>query len=293
MSSSDSDTGTQREPESTCPIADCAREMADRIAGLPRMIHMSFFNGMNRQQREACIGEEVTRISVGLLPVVSFCELRRDPSVADLLKRRIFLVEDEALACTRFEIPEYAYDPPRGEGEPSAGAKRTALLAATALPIAALMRNLANDIAREEQRDRTEGAAKAVDEQNAKAKPIGLQDVPDDKGYVALPTDPSAYVPLTAIVTRHSPVEPPLTKKQIVRILEDYGTNKIRWTRPLGKDGEPRSNRRSIHLADWLDFVEKLRATLANDPEAGFPPIDEREMAMRKYAIDRQKRAGK
>jgi len=88
---------------------------------------------------------------------------------------------------------------------------------------------------------------------------------PDDRGYVATPSDPSAYVPASDIVSKHAPAALCLTIKQLTQILEDYPTNRIRWTRPPGKKGNPRPNRRSVHLADFFDYVERRRAGGAAD----------------------------
>ena len=78
-----------------------------------------------------------------------------------------------------------------------------------------------------------------------------------------------------------------LTHKDLTRILEDYAANQIRWTRPLGKDGKPRRNRRNVHLADWLAYIEKRRA------DRGWPTPSEDEIKERKAEVRRKKLARK
>lgn len=112
---------------------------------------------------------------------------------------------------------------------------------------------------------------------------------PNAIGYVVHATDESAYVPATEIVSKHTPAEMPLTVKQLTPILEDYAVNRVRWTRPAGKDGKPRPNRRNVHLTDWLAYVERRRAGgFAADYE-GWPVVPKIEIADRTDAIRRQK----
>ncbi len=112
-------------------------------------------------------------------------------------------------------------------------------------------------------------------------------DAPDEHGYVALPSDPAAYVPLVKILTHHVPGDMLITSKEIVAIVEDYGTNRVRWTRPFGKSGRPTMNRRSIHLADWAEYLKRRKPT--ND----FPRLSEAEIARRTAAVRAARPAGK
>ncbi|MFQ5807429.1 MAG: hypothetical protein ACE5I3_13355, partial [Phycisphaerae bacterium] len=122
---------------------------------------------------------------------------------------------------------------------------------------------------------------------------VGQAGEPDATGYVAHPTDRSAYVSAGDIVSKHTPAKMPLTAKQLTQVLEDYGTNHIRWTRPAGRDGKPRKNRRSIHVTDWLAYVERQRASGVAADENGWPTVSSDEIAERADAIRRQKPAGK
>lgn len=87
----------------------------------------------------------------------------------------------------------------------------------------------------------------------SKALPKGS--LPDDKGYVAFPADPSAYIPKSVILTKHAPDW--LTERKLTALLEDFQTCRIRWTRPLTRAGKPRSNRRNVHLSDFLNFLNQ------------------------------------
>lgn len=116
---------------------------------------------------------------------------------------------------------------------------------------------------------------------------------PDGMGYVAAPADTSAYVTAMEIVCKHVPVDMPLTVKQLTAIIRDYATAKIRWTRPTGKDGEPRPNRRNVHLTDWLAYVERRQADGFGAEDEAWPVVSEDETAERTDAIRRQKSAGK
>lgn len=105
---------------------------------------------------------------------------------------------------------------------------------------------------------------------------------PDEAGYVRNPVDESAYVSATSILADHTPPEFRLTHKQLVGYIEDFSKNHIRWSRPLGDDGKPRSNRLTVHLADWAEYV-KRRQPAEDDGTAKVLPkeIEEREAAIR------------
>lgn len=118
---------------------------------------------------------------------------------------------------------------------------------------------------------------------------VSQGDRPDDCGYVGLPADLAAYVPAADILATHTPVDLAISMKELGTILEDYNTNRIRWTPPLGKNGQPMRNRRSVHLGDWTAYV-KWRLP---DEADGFPRLTEAELESRKAAVRNGKRAGK
>lgn len=114
-------------------------------------------------------------------------------------------------------------------------------------------------------------------------------DRPDEHGYVASPADPATYVPVTDILAKHTPVDLVISMKELGTILEDYNTNRIRWTRPLGKNGQPIRNRRSVHLGDWTAYVKRLLPA----GEDGFPRLTKAELEQRKAAVRKGKHVGK
>lgn len=111
------------------------------------------------------------------------------------------------------------------------------------------------------------------------------QDEPKANGYVASPADPSAYVPVSRILSEHTLPALGISKKQLNAIVENYAENRVRWTRPLGRDGKPRPIRRSVHLADWAAYVDRRTGT----DDAGFPKQPQDDIAERTAAIRRQK----
>jgi len=116
---------------------------------------------------------------------------------------------------------------------------------------------------------------------------------PDEKGYVVQPADPSAFVPAAEIVSNYAPKEMPLTSKRLTQILENYPEARVRWTRPPGKNGKARHNRRSVHLTDWNEYVKRFRrgGGLAKG-EDDWPEVSENGIAKQKEAIRRSKSAG-
>lgn len=91
-----------------------------------------------------------------------------------------------------------------------------------------------------------------------KRKSLLSKELPDKIGYVERPTDQVAYRPFSEVFTKYIPEDMQLSERQLVQIIEDYSTNKVRWTRPLTMiTGKPNGRRREIHLVDWLEYVEK------------------------------------
>lgn len=114
-------------------------------------------------------------------------------------------------------------------------------------------------------------------------------DEPDERGYVASPADPAAYVPVRNVLADHTPAELAISMKELGTIIEDYHTNRVRWTRPLGKDGRPIPNRRSVHLGDWTAYVKRRLPA----EEDGFPRLTEAELESRRAAVRNGKLTGK
>jgi hypothetical protein len=114
-------------------------------------------------------------------------------------------------------------------------------------------------------------------------------DKPRSDGYVKSPVDPAAYVPAAGIVSKHTPLELPISPKELVTIVEDYDAHRVRWTRPLGKNGRPVPNRRSVHLGDWLRYLRQSRRAGAGE----WPRLSGNELEQRKAAVRDARHAGK
>jgi hypothetical protein len=81
--------------------------MAERIDRLGEEVVASFQSDRADERMERLQGV-ATEIRVGMLPVVGWIERRRPAGAAELVKRRMDLVLDEAVRCAGLEIPEYA-----------------------------------------------------------------------------------------------------------------------------------------------------------------------------------------
>ncbi|MDA0284584.1 MAG: hypothetical protein O3B86_14645, partial [Planctomycetota bacterium] len=114
-------------------------------------------------------------------------------------------------------------------------------------------------------------ASKATGD-DAAAKPAEADRLPNEKGFVKAPSDPSAYVPQAEILAEHTPLNLGLEPKDLVKITEEFSINAVKWTRP-------RSNRRSIHLVDWTTFIRRLRSTETDGTPAVFPEEKETRQA--------------
>ncbi len=114
-------------------------------------------------------------------------------------------------------------------------------------------------------------------------------DEPDDSGYVASPADPTAYVPASCIIAEHCDNLPiPMTPKELARIVENYGTNRVPWTRPLSKTtGMADPHRRSVHLAKWIEYVERF--TGKPHTEDDWPDTTPNEVERRKAKVKAKK----
>lgn len=134
-------------------VAGRAREMAERIDRLADSFHELFANARPLQDRVARVRELTGEIEIGMLPVVSWAELRLPAETADLLKRRLYLVIDGARACARYDIPEWATIPPKAMPEgPSEGVNRAVVFGVSCKLVAAWVVDLALHIERDEKR---------------------------------------------------------------------------------------------------------------------------------------------
>jgi hypothetical protein len=114
------------------------------------------------------------------------------------------------------------------------------------------------------------------------------EDKPDKNGYVEWPSDPAAYVAASEILSNHTPADQPITWRKLPRILNDYATNRVRWTRPRAKSGRPVPNRRSLHLGDWTAYLKRRTPELG-----GFPQLSEAELERRRMAVRNARSPGK
>ena len=65
---------------------------------------------------------------------------------------------------------------------------------------------------------------------------------------------------MTDIAKKHAS----LTVKNIGKIVEDFATNRVRWTRPRDQTGKPKENRRNVHLGDWATYLKNQARTDAD-----------------------------
>ena len=113
-------------------------------------------------------------------------------------------------------------------------------------------------------------------------------------GYVARPADPSSYVPMATILAKHCDEIALTTIKEMIRVLEEFSTNRVSWTRPLSKKtGDPHPQRRSVHLADWERYVDRLKHAPSPTAETGFPDLSPPEIEARSSKVRHNRQAGK
>ena len=77
------------------------------------------------------------------------------------------------------------------------------------------------------------------------------------------------------------------TEKMVGEIVGDFAKNNIRWTRPISKLGTPMKNRRSVHLTDWVQYVNRLTGG-RSERHVG-PDPTEKQILEDKAAIRRAK----
>ncbi len=117
---------------------------------------------------------------------------------------------------------------------------------------------------------------------------------PDATGYVASPSDLSSYVPMATIRADYCEHVALTSIKEITKVLEDFRTNGVRWTRPPSQTkGAPHPRRRSVHLVDWDRYVKRLKDRWPATAEEGFPDLSPPKIDARKAKIRRNRRAGK
>jgi hypothetical protein len=116
---------------------------------------------------------------------------------------------------------------------------------------------------------------------------VGPETIRDD-GYIESPVDPAAYRPVKEIVNHPLSSSMKLTPKKVAMIVEDYENNRVRWTRPIGRNGKPMQNRRSVHMGDWAEYCKKQTGIDAE----GFSPLAKGEVEARKADARKAKQAG-
>lgn len=118
--------------------------------------------------------------------------------------------------------------------------------------------------------------------------------VPDATGYVASPSDPTSYVPMARIRADYCDDVALTSIKEIRKVLENFPTNRVRWTRPPSKKtGSPHPQRLSVHLVDWEQHVERLKHRLPATTEEGFLDPTPAELEDRKAIARRNRNIGK
>jgi hypothetical protein len=139
-------SGAPRDDSGNESTADRARGMADRIEQVANVVVRSF-KSSDPKSRQSAVRENLNEILFGMAPVISWLERRRPPGTAQLVRDRLRVVLDEALACAAHHILEYAGGMFRkSEGAPSEGAQRTAALRVTAKMLADSLRDWAKEI---------------------------------------------------------------------------------------------------------------------------------------------------
>ena len=106
---------------------------------------------------------------------------------------------------------------------------------------------------------------------------------PDENGYVANPSDPTAFVPQKTILADHMPAELALTPRQLGTVLKNFKANGVTWTRP-------RSNRKCVHLAQWLRYVARASKQSGVDEWPDTSPDEQaataEQIKLRRQSID-------
>jgi hypothetical protein len=136
----------QGSKSNTPTLAECARQLAERIGDLAEDVNASF-QFKEADQRVHHLQYIGSQILYGMLPVMNWIERTKSAVIAELVKRRLHDVLYEAVECTRYEIPEFRRGAKsRVRKHPSEGALRTATMGVTAKAFADSVRGWADEI---------------------------------------------------------------------------------------------------------------------------------------------------
>ncbi len=141
-------------------IANQTRTMAECINHLGHEVVACFGLDDPHERTGRMLGVG-TEIEAGMLPVIGWLERQRSAETAELVRLRLYHVLQEAMECSRLEIPEYrggVITPDAGR-TPSQGARQTAVMVVTAMAYAQSLREWANKIEQEEQTQRSPAPA--------------------------------------------------------------------------------------------------------------------------------------
>jgi len=142
-------SATGAEPSSRVEsVADRARQMAARFDRLPDDVVASFALA-DPSERATRLRHIEAELSFGMLPVISWLEQTRPADKAELAKRRLFSILEQATMCAQLDIPEYVggtVNRQSGKQPPSEGARRTAEMLVTARAFATTLRDWANEM---------------------------------------------------------------------------------------------------------------------------------------------------
>ncbi len=129
------------------PILDIEQilQLATLVESLPESLKEFYAKGFDVQTRRAQTNELISEISVGLVAAVSVLELR-NPYAADLLKRRMAVMERDARSCCEQDIPEFT-NPQNSPPRMSDGGKHAGILLVFCLTFAVSLRALATEFA--------------------------------------------------------------------------------------------------------------------------------------------------
>jgi hypothetical protein len=77
-------------------------------------------------------------------------------------------------------------------------------------------------------------------------------------GYVEYPSDRSVYILISKAVDRAAEKGVELTLNRAAKIVESFGQYRVRWTRPLKRDGNRNLNSRLVHEKDWIWYLHQV-----------------------------------
>ena len=148
MTETDKATGKDAKPVpqglsgGLCAVADQIDELGSEV--------MASFAKVEAGDRAEQLARVTQGIMCDLVPFLDWLERHRPPETADRIRSRLFHVVEEAVACAKETIPEYAGGTMQVISIPySAGLQRTYSMALAAYVLARQLRGWANDIAAE------------------------------------------------------------------------------------------------------------------------------------------------